>query len=353
MDRPRFVRAGAALALAIAVSGCVGLGPQRLGIERSDYANRLRETGKEQLLLNLVAMRYGDAPLFLDVTSVISQYTREGSLHADVPISPPPNDTNGVIGGSVLLRETPTITYAPLSGDRFARSLLAPIPPAALLAMIEAGWSAGDLFRLTVRSVNGVRNLARSPLFVAGSDPAFIEITTALDRLQRSGGLVLHVERGEHNSFTATASFSRTPSDEDRADLAFLRRALQLPGDGSDLSVIFAAGRTQPKQLALGSRSMFEIFSEMAQGVELPAHERAGRATLGETADQDALPLVRIHSGEQRPADAHVAVHYRGSWFWIDGSDAASKRMFLIAQILLSLNDTSSAAAPLLTIPAG
>ncbi len=50
----------------------------------------------------------------------------------------------------------------------------------------------------------------------------------------------------------------------------------------------------------------------------------------------------------------HAAVRYRGHWFWIAGDDVASKRMFLVAQILLSLNDTSgSANAPVVTIPTG
>ena len=71
--------------------------PQRLGIDRADCADHLRETNKEQLLLNIVALRYGDAPLFLEVSSVISHYTREGSASASARIDPSPQRSAPVV----------------------------------------------------------------------------------------------------------------------------------------------------------------------------------------------------------------------------------------------------------------
>jgi len=342
------------LALLLLLGGCVGFGQQRIGIDRSDYANRLRETGKEQLLLNIVSMRYGDAPLFLDVTSVISQYTREGSVRADAGLDAASQNAGAGVGGQYLMRETPTITYAPISGDRFARSMLAPIPPASILAMIEAGWSAGELFNLIVRSINGVSNTALSPMFAHHSDPEFGDLVATIDRLQQTGGLTVHVSRGENGRYTAAARVSRTLSPADRADLNRIVTMLHLPGDSRELPIVFGADQNAPNQLAIGSRSMFEILSEMAQGVEVPPEDRGGRAIQRPEGTHRDQPLVRVHSGTSRPADAHVAVRYRDHWFWIDGADTMSKRMFLITQILLSLNDTSSSTtAPLVTIPTG
>lgn len=350
------LRTSLALTFALVVCGCSSIGAQRLGIDRADYSTHLRETNKEQLLLNIVAMRYGDAPLFLEVSSVISQYTREGSLNANVRIDPKPDiDDKGGIGGSVLLRETPTITYAPLSGERFSRSLLAPLPPASLLAMIEAGWPPELLFQLAARAINGVSNGSRDPLFARPADPEFDRVLAALGRLQRSSAMVMHITRGgDKEGFTAIASLAPGLTDTDRADLAYIVKTLHLPGGGgNDLKVVFAEAQTAPDQLAIGTRSMFEIFSEMAQGVEVPEGDQAramptpGEAVYGE-------PLIRIRSGAQRPPDAHVAVRYRARWFWIDGTDTRSKRAFLLAQILLSLNDSSgNANAPLVTIPTG
>jgi hypothetical protein len=338
----------------IALSGCMGIGAQRMGIDRTDYADHLRETNKQQLLRNIVGMRYGDAPLFLEVSSVISQYTREGSVHLDVPFSPAPDDAEGSAGGSILLRETPTITYAPLSGDRFARSMLTPISPASLLAMIESGWSTDYLFPLAVRSINGVANGGRDPLFSDPGSPEFARMIAVMARLQRSSAINMHIEHGEGGRFKAYIQVAPNLSAHDAEDLGALAHMLNLPGgNGAEYSIAFGGSQTAPGQLAIGSRSMFEIFAQLSQGVEIPPGAESGANTAVD--DPNAPPpLIRIHSGNAAPADAHVAARYRGHWYWIDGNDERSKRFFLITQVLLSLNDTSgSASAPLVTIPAG
>jgi hypothetical protein len=50
-----------------------------------------------------------------------------------------------------------SITYQPLTGQKFTRSLLSPIRPVQLLALVEAGYPVDFLFRIGVRSIN-VRN---------------------------------------------------------------------------------------------------------------------------------------------------------------------------------------------------
>ena len=43
---------------------------------------------KEQMLLNMVKLRYMDPPMFLDVQQVVQQYTREGSGSIFAPVGP-------------------------------------------------------------------------------------------------------------------------------------------------------------------------------------------------------------------------------------------------------------------------
>ena len=68
-----------AVVLAATLAGCTSIGVQRVGIDRTDYTRQLRQSDKEQLLANIVALRHGDAPMFLEVSSVISQYSREST----------------------------------------------------------------------------------------------------------------------------------------------------------------------------------------------------------------------------------------------------------------------------------
>jgi hypothetical protein len=329
------------LAVSLMLGGCANLGVQQVGVDRIDYVDKLRDSEKQQLLSNIVAIRYGDAPLFLNVTSVISQYTREASAHVGATLDPASDSDGGSAGGEVLLRETPTVTYTPITGSRFARGMLAPMPPASLLAMMEAGWASDDLLRVGVRSINGVANASHASLFEQKVDPRFDEVSAAFRRLQRSGVISVRLKERD-KAYSGSALVSPDVSDTDRADLALLKQALGLRFDGGESVVVFAKVGGE-NELALATRSMFEILSELAMGVE-----------TGDGADQPAGVLIHVRSGPRAPTDAYASVRRHGRWFWIDGADERSRRIFLLTQMLLFLNDEEGAThAPLLTIPAG
>ena len=59
---------------AVFLTGCRTLGPERLPFDRFDYTNAIAESNKQLMLSNLVRIRYSDAPVFLDVISVINQF---------------------------------------------------------------------------------------------------------------------------------------------------------------------------------------------------------------------------------------------------------------------------------------
>ena len=67
----RLRRFGTALLL-LPVIGCASLGPAVIPRDRTDYLSSIADSWKEQTLLNVVRLRYGDAPSFLDVSSVVT-----------------------------------------------------------------------------------------------------------------------------------------------------------------------------------------------------------------------------------------------------------------------------------------
>jgi hypothetical protein len=150
---------------------------------------------KEQTFLNVVRMRYGDAPSFVDVSSVISSYTFEGQLSASGQASFERPYTQGLIGGSASYTDRPTITYTPRAGDRFSRSLLRPIPPSAIFELIQAGYKADTILQMTVRALNGVHNRSSLVGETREADPEFYEVLAALRRLQLSGDVTVRIEK--------------------------------------------------------------------------------------------------------------------------------------------------------------
>ena len=145
-----------------AVAGCSSIGPGTVPRDRLDYISAIGKFWKEQTLLNVVRLRYGDAPTFVDVSSVISGYTFQGQVSAGAQFSSDLTATIpsrlATVGGNATYIDRPTITYTPLSGDKFARSLLRPLPPSEVFELVQAGYPADDVLLITTRAVNGIYN---------------------------------------------------------------------------------------------------------------------------------------------------------------------------------------------------
>ena len=66
------------------LASCTSLGPQTIERDRMDYGLSLNTSIKQQLLANIVRLRYMEAPVFVDVSSVINQYSLSGQVSAGV-----------------------------------------------------------------------------------------------------------------------------------------------------------------------------------------------------------------------------------------------------------------------------
>ena len=117
------------LAGVLILSGCAGIGPTTVSRDRFDYTAAISDSWKRQMLFNLVKIRYGDAPVFLDVSSVISQYQIAGQVNLGATVNNNPWSTSETLGATGTYVDRPTITFTPIIGDKFARSLMSPIPP--------------------------------------------------------------------------------------------------------------------------------------------------------------------------------------------------------------------------------
>src|SRR5262245_15387472 len=182
------VRRGlAAVLVALLVPACVSVGPKTIPRDRVEYVQALRDSWKRQLLLNIVSLRYGEAPMFLEVASLINQYALEGDVNASLGWESGGTNRQGVgVGGHYADR--PTITYTPVTGERYVRNMLTPVPPPSILAMVQAGWPVDFIFQLAVRSINGVSATGGLIGGQAQGD-AFDDLLTRMRRLQLSGAI--------------------------------------------------------------------------------------------------------------------------------------------------------------------
>lgn len=361
------LRAGAVALLLLALSGCMSYGAVTLDRDRLDFTQAMANSWKQQTLLNIVKMRYADTPIFVDVGQIVSSYQLSSSVAAGTTVYPnlpaSSSDSNSILNLGVQGQYTdrPTITYTPLTGSQFVRTLMTPIPPIRLFELVEAGWRADLLLTAGVQTVNGLSN-SRGGAQLRLEDPQFVQLVGALRRLQAAGALGSRFdaerEKRQGEGLVLFLS-SRNLTPEIRADQDTLRRLLGLNPAKQVFSIVFGevpAGRDDV--FAVHTRSGFQILYELATFVQVPEeHEREMRAyphLPAPPAGQETLPpLIRILSGDAKPTDAFVLVNYGERWYWIENRDLASKGMFSFLLVMLTLAESgANAPTPFVTIQA-
>ena len=109
------------MALAI-LTACSSIGSKTIVRDRFNYNSAIAESWKNQMLQNVVRIRYADTPIFRQVASVVNQYEFKGNATVRVDSALAPLD----VGADYA--ERPTISYVPLTGEKFIKSLMTPLP---------------------------------------------------------------------------------------------------------------------------------------------------------------------------------------------------------------------------------
>ena len=281
------------------------------------------------------------------------------------------------LGASGTYSDQPTVTYTPLTGNKYIKSLMTPLPPEAVLFTIMSGWPADGVLLVSVAEMNGLKNQSASLTGVTPPDPQFLRALALLRKIQISGAIAMRIkEDSEKHQATVIGFRTKDVSPETLADIHELRKLLRLDPDAEELNLVFGATAANDKEIAVQTRSIVQMMGIMAAQTDAPAEDVAqGRATPGcetpsnkvetviqsrDAAGREVVPtnanatrLIQIRSSESEPADAFVSIRYRRHWFWIDDRDLKSKRTFSFMMVLFTLAETGDAAPlPLLTIPA-
>ncbi len=330
-----------------------------MAVDRFDYSSAIADSWKQQTLLNIVKLRYMDLPVFVDVASIVAGYSMQtgvsvnGTLSSDRAIQ----GNYLAAGGQAVYTDRPTITYVPMTGERFLRGLITPIDPKAIFSMLQSGYAADFILGLTVESLNGVRNRSATAASVREADPEFLRVMELLRDVQAAGAFGLRMEEDKVKGTTGVVFFRRDnlpPETLEKA--AEIRRLLNLSPTGQKFALVYSPVPGAEGELAVNSRSMLQIMQAFASFIEVPAadlQEQRAVPGAGNLAHEDARRAVSIRSSKEKPANAFAAVHYRDQWFWIDDRDLRSKRALTAVVFFFTLAETGGTEKlPLITIPA-
>ena len=321
-------------------AGCLNIGPNTIVEDRFKYNQAIRDSWEEQMLTNMVAIRYGESPVFLNVSSVIAQYGMETSGNLGGGVNTGFLADNTLQGNArATWSERPTITYLPVEGQDFALNLLTPIEPGKIFALIEAGWNAERSLRLLLKTINGISSYDPSTQKL---NPAFFQILNAFKALQDEKALGIRQEAGENGvrTFLYLRDVESNPIIEQALDT--LSTELQLREGEGAVEVIFGPYFQDPNTISMQTMSVMDILTESSAYILAPeSHVREGRTRPNRIFDPDDVstrPPLRIYAAEKKPEDVLVSVQARGHWFYIDDRDIDSKKAFSFLMILMQLS---------------
>ncbi|HWW00190.1 MAG TPA: hypothetical protein VNZ64_10885 [Candidatus Acidoferrum sp.] len=347
------------LAAIATFAGCTHLGPRSVAVDRFDYSTAIADSWKQQTLLNIVKLCYMDLPVFVDVSSIVAGYSMQtgvslnGTLSSDKAIQ----GNYLAAGGQAIYTDRPTITYVPMTGEKFLHGLITPIEPKNIFFMLQAGYAADFILALSVESLNGVRNRSVAGGSMREADPEFIRALQLLREVQAAGAVGMRIEEDKAKGQTAVLFFQRDAASADLMEkTGEIRRLLKLPPEQQKYVLTYSPVRGSENELAVNSRSLLQIMGAFASYVDVPEAHRKNHLTapaFEKSASEGPRAGVRIHSGTDKPADPFAAVHYRGHWFWIDDGDWQTKRALTAVIFIFTLGETGSPERiPLVTIPA-
>lgn len=353
--------------LATFVTACSPFGPGTIPAARFDYNQAIAQSWDQQLLLNLVRLRYRDTPQFLQIGSVLARYSRVQGAKAEAEFGVlGTRRTATTTGIDLSFEEVPTITYVPLQGEEFTRHLLRPIGTQPLFLLARSGWSIERLLRCCVQQINGIPNAPSC----AGPTPAlapdaqqFTELASLLRALQIEGRLTSMVDGADDTVASAKTDLPRLVLDQsDDPRLANLRTRLGLGPTCRVFPVETGLGTGDGCSVVLQTRSLLGVMFYLSLGVEVPEQDLA-LGLVTNTRDRTGAPfdwrslvgdLLRVQSSVAEPENAYVAIRYRDHWWYVDDADLESKSTFFLLTWLFNLQaSTAHGVGPFLSVGTG
>ncbi len=126
--------------LLTALGGCTFVGPRAVMSGRMAYNEAINETNNQQMLKVFVNNRYEETNSLLAVSSVTANVSLTSSARVEAGFGDSGNYDGNLVpfSGGFVYEENPTISYTPVTGERYLRQLMTPLPLSTVAAITHS-----------------------------------------------------------------------------------------------------------------------------------------------------------------------------------------------------------------------
>ena len=346
-------------------SGIIACSSAKLGNvpeTRENYNIALDNSENEQFLLNVVRLHYGQSPYFVGVDSITAATSLTVGATGDLGVNNPFAPINGVqwaISPNLRFAQTPTITYSPIQGAKFASGMLAPLTLDKIYLLLQSGYNLKEVMKLTINRIGKLDNGVASQHVGARRLPdsyQFDQFINSLDNLIEQNQI--NSELTQYESQPAILIYANS---NDSAKL--LSNSLQLSKTYRKiiLATTLPIDTTQPENIiSVYPRSFFNVINFLAKNVDEPPAAtdyesdtyNAPLVSKDVAWDKLTYNMLHIQQSYDEPKSVITKSEYEGTWYYIAENDALSKSTLVLLKLIYSLQmGEVNANLPLVTIP--
>ena len=302
--------------LLLLATGC-SMHTQAIRRDFADYNQTIHYNNSQQMLLNLVRLKYRETPLFMEVGALSASYDVSGNFELGAGRISDANAISGEVGGRFSAR--PTITYTPLSGEMYVKRVLAEIDPETFILLVHSGWPVDVLCHVIVEKISGNQNNEDEESY-----SQFQELVQVLAEAQDGGRLRFLKDSGHgvviEVKTTRGDIFGGTQTPEPSTHLLPIK------------DILF--------------RSLLDLMFFLGKNTDVP-EKHLDQVRSGRT---NGWLNIRHHSSA--PDDALVTVRHNGYYFSIARNDIRTKDTFALLKLLFALQAGDiETVQPILTLP--
>ncbi|MEN9946349.1 MAG: hypothetical protein RLZZ293_735 [Pseudomonadota bacterium] len=344
------------------ITGCTTVGLGNVPQTRENYNRALDTSENEQFLLNIIRLHYGDTPYFVSVDSITASTSLTVGGDGKIGASNVGAKNNGPLWSfspQVSFTQTPTITYSPIQGSKFANGIIAPLTLDKVYMLLNSGYHLSEVLKLTMNKIGNLDNGTYSSHVNANKLPDSNKFDTFINSLSYLSD--------DNQVYTALTKYESKPAiliyanNSDAATTLSKQLGLSKIYDRIILTNTLQLDKPSPENIiSVYPRSFFNMINFLSKSVDEPEDNKQLSVTnqdynaslASNEIDWSKLTHGMLHVRTGKPVDPITRVKYNGDWYYISAQDSLSTSTLVLLKLIYSLQmGDVSANLPLITIP--